>query len=110
MRYGEMIGRCRGVPHPVVFTKTGLPEFGNLIVQNCHHSLDLNTKPDCHQLEKLRLDVPKALEEGGHVTIMNHPDIHWRELMTLLDGLSLDGVWRATTTEVVDRLNIHAYS
>jgi hypothetical protein len=110
MRYGEMIGRCRGVPHPVVFTKRGVPEFGKLVVQNCHHSLDLNTKPDGHQLERLRLDVPKALEEGGHVTIMNHPDIHWQELMTLLDGLALDGVWCATISEVVERLNIHAYS
>ena len=44
------------------------------------------------------------------MTIMNHPDIHWLELMTLLDDVSLDGVWCATMTEVVGRLNIHAYS
>jgi hypothetical protein len=70
----------------------------------------LTTKPDGHQLETLRLDVPKALEEGGHVIIMNHPDIHWQELMSLLDSLSLDGVWCAPIADVVERLNAHAYS
>jgi hypothetical protein len=110
MRYGEMIGRCRGIPHPLVLPRKGYPLDQKLLVQNCHHSLDLTTKPEGHQLEKLRLDVPKALEEGGHVTIMNHPDIHWPELMSLLDGLRLDGVWSATINDVVERLNTHAYS
>ena len=110
MRYGEMIGRCRGVPHPLVLPRQGYPGVGKLLVQNCHHSLDLTTKPDGHQLEKLRLDVPKALEEGGHVTIMNHPDIHWQELISLLDGLTLDGVWCAPIADVVERLSVHAYS
>ena len=109
MRYGEQIGRCRWAPHPLVSIKNDRPGIENLIVQNCHHSLDLTTKPDGHNLEKLQQELPGVLMDGGHVTLMNHPDIHVRELMILLDGLALDGVWCATVNNVAKRTeNIHA--
>ncbi|TWO72104.1 hypothetical protein FN976_05145 [Caenimonas sedimenti] len=96
MRYGEMIGRCRGVSHPLVTPRPDIPAMLPLMLQNCHHSLDLTTKPDGHQLERLREEVPRALAEGGYVTVMNHPDIHWPEMRALMQGLDLHRVWTAT--------------
>jgi len=102
MMYGEFIGRCRGFPHPLIDAASGRPELFSLILQNCHHSLDLTTKPEDHQLDFLSKDIPRCLDRGEHVIIMNHPDIHWRELRRLLEGLDTTGVWKATLDQAAE--------
>jgi hypothetical protein len=96
MTYGEMIGRCRGLPHPIVCPTDTYIKTLPLIVHNCHFSLDLNTSPSGHHLAKLLHDVPSALRNGVHVIIMNHPDIHWAELQRLIESLTLSNVWACT--------------
>jgi len=100
MLYGEMIGRCRGIPHPLVVPTEVGARSKPFVVQNCHFSLDVNTKPEGHQLEKLSRDIPLAIKAGEHVIIMQHPDIHWNELRVLLGSLQLDGIYKATMKAV----------
>lgn len=99
LNYGEMIGRARGLPHPVFRPACGIPETGSLIIQNSHFSFDLSTKPEAHQLESFLRLIPSALESGAHVVVMNHPDIHWPELKTLLGDLKLRESWSCTLEE-----------
>lgn len=97
--YGEMIGRSRGLPHPVLKPDCGAPISGRLILHNSHNSLDLGMKPEAHQLDYLTKELPMRLSEGGHVILMNHPDIHWSELQILIDRLNLSNVWHCTLEE-----------
>ncbi len=96
MIYGEFIGRCRGFPHPLIDPGSGRPELSPLMLQDCHHSLDLTTTPEDHQVEFLSKDIPCCLDRSEHVIIMNRPDIHWRELHELLESPGATGVWNAT--------------
>jgi cyclopropane fatty-acyl-phospholipid synthase-like methyltransferase len=97
--YGEMIGISRGLPHPVLKPICGSFTVGRLILQNAHNSLDLGMKPEAHQLDHLTKEIPPRLVEGGHVILMNHPDIHWPELQTLIDRLDLSNIWLCTMEE-----------
>lgn len=102
MKYGEMLGRCRGMPHALLMVENDVPTYKrDFFVQNCHLSLDSTMKPDGHYLKALQESVPRELQKGGHVTVMNHPDIHVAELRELLTGLDCTGVWRATVEEAV---------
>lgn len=101
LRYGEMHGSCRGMPHPLIAVANNEMIVEDFFVQNCHFSLDINTRKDGHQLEKLAKEIPIALENGEHVTIMNHPDIHWEELKLLLGRLNLDSVLKESIHKVL---------
>ncbi|MBL4810721.1 MAG: hypothetical protein JKY43_11765 [Phycisphaerales bacterium] len=96
MSYGEFIGRCRGYPHSLIDSIDGRPAIQPLMLQDCHHSLDLTTKPEDHQLIFLGQDIPRCLDRGEHVIIMNHPDIHWAELQELIRNLDTADTWLAT--------------
>ena len=60
-----------------------------------------STKADGHQLEKLSHSIPIALRNMEHVTLMNHPDIHWAELKCLLNGINFESVWKETINNVM---------
>ena len=62
-------------------------------------------KPDGHQLENLSRDIPIALRNMEHVTLMNHPDIHWAELKLLLNNINFASVWKATINDVMSFAN-----
>jgi SAM-dependent methyltransferase len=98
--YGEMLGTLSRLPHPWMTTAGGVPEATMLVLPPMHASLDATTKPDEHNLERLRQQVPARLAAGELVVVMNHPDIHIEQLRELLGELDLDTTWRATLEEV----------
>ena len=75
--------------------------------------LDVNNNPEEHRLEATRQAVGAALQAGGTVIPMNHPDINRAALYELLDevtGSPLDGefgdlwpqaTWRASLRDIV---------
>jgi SAM-dependent methyltransferase len=71
-----------------------------LVLPPMHASLDANTRPDGHHLERLREQVPARLAAGELVVVMNHPDIHVDQLRELLGELDLSATWRATLEDV----------
>ena len=77
-----------------------LPEPSSLICPAPHRGLDYGMKPEQHMLARYReRDVPAVRTYGGHFPLMHHPDIHCREMATLLDSIDWSGCWHATLTE-----------
>lgn len=99
MLYGEMIGRKRGLPHPVIKPECGIPVARQLIIQDSHFSFDAGTAPEAHRLEMLAASIPGHILNGGHIVVMNHPDLHWAELASLIDRLDLVDSWCCTMEE-----------
>ncbi len=78
----------------------GIPAVGRMIVPASHYSFDSGTKPEAHKLEYMMQTLPARLNGGCHVVLMNHPDIHIEELVTLLQNLDFSKVWLATFEEI----------
>lgn len=88
MRYGEMLGRKIHRMHPLVIVdSTGIARTTPLVAPGVHFSLDAGMKPEAHNLGALLDLCPRHLQPGGHVVVMNHPDLHRDELRTLLEAL-----------------------
>ena len=86
MIYGEMLGRRIHRMHPlIVVDAEGVARPVELCAPGVHHSLDLGMKPEAHDLNGLLETTKAAMVPGGHVVIMNHPDLHRGELRTLLE-------------------------
>ncbi len=101
MRYGEKLGgSAADLPHAAVVIADGLPSAIPFILPEVHRSLDITMRPDGHVKEQLAKEGKALLARSAHCVIMNHPDIHRRELMELLDGLPHETVWKATLAEV----------
>jgi hypothetical protein len=97
--YGEIF-KGIGLPSPVNQIVNGIPVVGRLVLPPLHNSLDTGMKPENHTLDFLQENLPKRLAKGHHVVLMNHPDIHIRELKILLERLDLSESWLATLEEV----------
>ncbi len=100
MRYGEMLGGARALPHEAVVIRDGIPVVSGLVIPAPHKGLDISTDPDGHALDTLLPEASVDIASGAHCVPMNHPDIHIDELIRLLDGLDLSGVWPATLEQV----------
>ena len=102
LSYGEMLGRTNGLPHAAVRLSRNRPEWFDLVLPATHLSLDQNMSPEGHHLEVLARRVPEDLEAGMHAVVMNHPDIHRKQLLELLRGLDLSATWCATLAEIAE--------
>lgn len=102
LTYCETFGLRDTIPVPVCRVYDGVPDASRLMATPGHVSLDGSTAPDDHRLEALMSLVPRSLAAGNYTVIMNHPDIHHEQLCTLLSALPLEGVWAATTADVIE--------
>lgn len=101
LEHADTLSRDSHLPHPALaVTDTGITELP-LYLPPWHQSLDTGTRPEAHALTSMLSDIPLALDRGGLVTIMNHPDIHREQLQSLLESLDLSGVWRASHRDAV---------
>jgi len=80
----------------------GFPTASQLMLVARHDSLDNSTADEDHAHDALAQSLPKSLAAGEHVTLMNHPDIHRKELESLIASLDFRRVWRETPGAVVD--------
>lgn len=104
LEHADILSRDAHLPHPALAaTADGITELPVYLPPG-HCSLDVGTKPEAHALPALLDDIPRRLDRGGLVTIMNHPDIHREELRTLLGSLDLSRVWRASHLDAVRRV------
>jgi hypothetical protein len=99
--YAELLGRSIGLPAQAVITSQGYASPSPVLLPNQHLSLDRTTKPEGHALSALRAIVPTALVRGEHIVIMNHPDIHRDELLSLLGDIDQSRVWSVTFRDLV---------
>lgn len=103
LHYSEMLGRTAGLPHQALIARQDGVHAADLILPPSHLSLDVNTKPEGHRLSEMMREVPARLRDGQHVVLMNHPDVHQRELRTILESQDWRGVWRCTFAETAAR-------
>ncbi len=101
LTYCETFGIRDTIPVPVCRLYEDIPDCSRMIATPGHLSLDGSTAPTDHRLDALLLSVPKSLSRGNYTIVMNHPDVHHEQLCALLSGVVLDGIWCATTSEVV---------
>lgn len=109
LKYTEQLGRDLLFPNPAISASDGLPVRLGCMVMSTHQSLDLTTAPHGHFAAMLAQEIPFRLAVGGAVNIMNHPDIHIRELKALLSSFDLRTVWCATHEEITEWFRITHY-
>jgi len=65
-----------------------------------HESFDRSMRPGETQAERIRTVLPEWIRAAGMLQLMNHPDIHQRELLALLAELPGEGRadWTAAQT------------
>ncbi len=103
MQYGELLGKPGLLPHPAfIVGSKGIPEPSALMLPPCHYSMDLGMKPEAHDYERLKPILARLLNEGAHVVLMNHPDIHQKEMGEMIASLDLRSTWPATFEEIMN--------
>jgi hypothetical protein len=109
LEYAELF-RVELAPAPIYrLGRSGVLRRSSLMGTPGHYSLDINNRPEVHQLDVARRLSETALRSGGAAIPMNHPDINRAALYELLDGLPvgrLDGppgtaTWRASLRDIV---------
>jgi len=100
--YVEMVGRSTRQPHAINRIIDDLPATTRLVASGVHVSLDSGMGPDQHYLEELSGTLPLAMAKSEHIVIMNHPDIHLRELKKLIAQLIREDPWKATLAETAN--------
>jgi peptidoglycan/xylan/chitin deacetylase (PgdA/CDA1 family) len=104
LEHADILSRDAHLPHPALAAAAdGIVELPVYLPPG-HWSLDTGTRPEAHALPALLADIPRRLDRGGLVTIMNHPDIHREQLRALLESLDLSRVWRASHLDAVRRV------
>ena len=72
----------------------------NTVVQLAHHhSLDAGMGPDEHRLGALLRAQEGARRAGDLFVLMNHPDVHREQLLTLIGHADLTSTWCCTAAQ-----------
>ena len=104
--YGEMLGKDNLLPHNGILICNGIPAKAKLVLPTVHRSLDEGVRPEAHFADYLIENLPKDLARGAYCVLMNHPDIHISELKKVINALPLEGVWKATFSDVCQWIKI----
>jgi len=108
--YFETSCRDTFLPHQILLHRNGACECRAVLAPGMHFSLDTGTRPETHRADELLAQIPSALMEGGHVTLMNHPDINRKAFLGLFEHLPLAAAWFATHKEALERFRSIMYA
>ncbi len=100
--YVEMLGRSTRQPHTINRVVEDLPSMSKLVVPGVHFSFDAGMGHDQVHSDYIMSSLFRTKEKKEHMVIMNHPDIHLRDLKKLIEKISQEDVWFATLEEVVN--------
>jgi SAM-dependent methyltransferase len=101
LEYGELLGHFVEQPVAAILTdKNNVHKATPLMLPCVHLSFDKSVKPNEHYSKYLNRTVPSFLDQGTHVVIMNHPDIHQNALQEFLVNVKRDNVWYETLENV----------
>ncbi len=102
MVHGETIGRMSGLPYLAHHASPGGVKPTGLVLMPTHRSLDAGTAPDKHYLARTLEVQRQTSDDGDHLVLMNHPDVHRAELLEVLERAPLRSAWRCTAQEMAD--------
>lgn len=102
MSYGELAGSA-GTQSCFAHVLDGdLMAATQLVMPAQHLSLDKGMKPEDHWLEEVLPQANAILAAGGHVVMMNHPDIHIPEMIAFCERVEARASWKATMLEAAE--------
>lgn len=87
-------------PYFLLGPDANLPEITDVMAPAEHRSLDLGTTREAVDLAGVIKHLERVEECGGHAVVMNHPDIHYRQLRSVIRYLANRDVWAASLSEV----------
>lgn len=108
--YFETSCRDTFLPHQILLHRNGACECSAVLAPGMCFSLDTRARPERHRADELLAQIPSALMEGGHVTLMNHPDINRKAFLGLFEHLPLAAAWCATHKEALERFRSIMYA
>jgi hypothetical protein len=92
LRYTELIQHQHAHPHRfVTLTESGRVELLDILCLPHHESFDRSMRPGDTWVDELLGRVPRWIERGGLLQVMNHPDLNADELFRFLASLPETG-------------------
>ena len=76
LEYGEITGGFRVSNVPLIRVESGVPSATSLVIPPAHFSFDRSLLEGDHYGESILDRISRRLRDGGHVIVMNHPDVH----------------------------------
>ncbi len=98
LEYGERIGGGYFVG-PAITLEDGSPSSMPMMLPGQHIGIETGTHRRDTNIDRATAWLNRVIEKGGHAVVMNHPDVHYRTLRTLL-GARHDDAWSATLADV----------
>lgn len=101
--YSEILSRCSLFPFRPVTLREGARRVGcmDMLVTARHLSVDASLSPAQADFSYGNRTRPARLRCGGHVVIMNHPDINFEEMAAAIASYMTPSAENWTQTEVV---------
>lgn len=99
--YAEMIAGNSLFPYFLLRSDSTLPEVTDVMAPAEHCSIDLGMSSQAVNLDGVIKHLERVEEFGGHAVVMNHPDIHYRQLRSVIRHLKNRDVWAAPLFEVI---------
>jgi hypothetical protein len=99
--YAEMIAGNSLFPYFLLRSDSTLPEITDVMAPAEHCSIDLGMSSQAVNLGGVIKHLKRVEEFGGHAVVMNHPDIHYRQLRSVIRYLKNRDVWAAPLFEVI---------
>lgn len=76
----------------------GLYENSSLILFPGHHSFDISREQN--RAEQLLISIPKTIDSGSYVILMNHPDLHHDKWKEFLKNINFEESWKASIKDI----------
>ena len=93
----QLLGNQNRVGHNSINIENGIGYKSSFFLPPVlNYSLDLGMKEDQHALDSLQEDIPKILDKGHCCVLMNHPDLHLKQLFNLIENINLESVMKMT--------------
>lgn len=98
--YSEVLGSNSIVPHAAIGIDRGKVVVRSIVLPGVHLSLETSTSESDISIDHILEMAEYRVGRGGHINIMNHPDLCREELFESIRKMSLAGVWSATFMEL----------
>ena len=101
LAYGELLGVLSTQPHPVPLWDGEQLVVSKLMVPACHVSLESSTADLGDEgVERVLKSAGILRSSGGHLNLMNHPDLAREALYRCLDEIPHEDAFKGTLLEV----------
>lgn len=99
LEYGERIGGGLFMG-PAIVLREGTPACVPFMLPGQHIGTESGVESHESNVEKAMEWLARVIRYGGHAVVMNHPDVHFDSLRTVLESAAASHPWNGTLAEV----------